>query len=72
MMTRRRPVVKRTKEELARSIISEGTLTHHSALGNYEFKYYKAFGQRWRLTYSISGFLTSIEQVNDDGKRISF
>lgn len=70
-MTNRRPVTKRTKQELANSIIAEGTLTHYSALGNYEFKYYKAFGQRWRLTYSLSGFLVSIEQVTEDGKRIS-
>jgi hypothetical protein len=71
-MTKRRPITKRTKQEIANSIITEGTMTHHSSLGNTEFKYYKAFGQRWRLTYSLTGFLMSIEQVDENGKRISF
>ena len=62
--------VKRTKEELARSIIQDGEFDHfHSSK---QFRYYRAFGQNWILTYSSGGTLRSIEQIDENGKRIGF
>ena len=68
-MAKRGPV-KRTKEELARSIMQEGKLDyyHSSTL----FKYYTAFGQRWLITYTSGGTVKSIEQVDENGVSIGF
>ena len=73
-MRSRRPVVssatKRTKEELALSIIQNGEFDyyHSSPL----FKYYRAFGQRWLITYTSNLTVKSVEQVDEVGRRISF
>jgi hypothetical protein len=65
----KRPV-KRTKEEIAQSIIKEGILDgYYSSVYT---RYYDAFGQRWKLTYSTLGNIKSIEQVRQDGTPIRF
>lgn len=68
-MAKRGPI-KRTKEELARSIIQEGEFDHYRSSSL--FKHYRAFGQMWLITYTSGGTVKSIEQVDENGKRISF
>jgi hypothetical protein len=50
-MRKRSLPTKRTKEELVRSIEQEGTLEHQT---DYNTKYYRAFGQSWKLSYGPS------------------
>jgi len=68
-MSKRRPSGKRTKEELAQSIDSEGyyDCMRSSSL----YRYYRAFGQYWRITVSTGGAIKSIEQVDENYERIS-
>lgn len=60
----KRPI-KRTKEELAKSIIDEGVFDGYYS--NTRTHYYDAFGQRWKLTYNTLGNVKSVEQVRADG-----
>lgn len=59
--------IKRTKEELADSIQREGTILNIDR----NVKYYSAYGQLWRLTYTYTGRVNSIEQVNEIYERIN-
>ena len=56
---------KLTREEVARAIEREGRLEVFKS-GSF-LKYYQAFGQRWKITYSTMGSVKSIEQVREDG-----
>ena len=68
-MAKRGPI-KRTKEELASSIIREGEFDAYRS--SCLFKYYKSFGQMWLITYTSNGTVKSIEQVDENYRRISF
>lgn len=63
---------KRTKKEIALSIIREGELDHYRSSA--QFKYYRAFGQMWLITYTSPSELAikSIEQVNENYQNIRF
>ena len=65
-----RKTSKRTLKEIAKSIIDEGILDgYYSSVFT---KYYDAFGQRWKITFSTLGNLKSVEQVDRDGRPIKF
>ena len=65
-----RKTSKRTLKELAKSIIDEGILDGYYS--NVFTKYYDAFGQRWKITFSTLGNPKSIEQVDHNGNPIKF
>lgn len=73
-MRSRKPTItkttKRTKEELVLSIIQEGEFDYYRS--STLFKYYRAFGQRWLITYSNNLTIKSVEQVDENGNRIGF
>ena len=68
-MRKRRPSTKRTKEEIAQSIVDEGKLDNCKS--SYRKRYYQAFGQHWKLEYTICGNIVSIEQVDENYQKIS-
>ena len=61
--------VKRTLEDIAHSIRSEGVIDHYKSGTTQEYWY--AFGQYWLFSNSKRGTLKSIEQVDKNGNRIS-
>lgn len=65
-----RKTSKRTLKEIAKSIIDEGVLDGYYS--STRVRYYDAFGQRWKITFSICGNIKSVEQVDRDGRPIKF
>ena len=61
---------KRTLNEIAGSIISEGKMDNrHSRV---HVRYYDAFGQRWKIIFNSVGNVKSIIQVRKDGTIVTF